>query len=213
MKNLTITFLLVSIVAMQAWTPSPSGEGRGEVALGLSIGDYAPDFKLKNVDGKMVALADYKEAKGFVMVFTCNHCPYAKLYEDRIIELDKTLKTKGYPVIAINPNDVSKYPDDSFDNMKKRAKEKGFTFPYLIDESQETARNYGAARTPHAFLLKHESAGKYKLMYAGAIDDDTEGVKEWREKYVELAIEAIEKGEPVNPTITKAVGCTIKWKS
>src|SRR4051812_48792394 len=98
---------------------------------GYSVGDYAKDFKLKNVDGKMVSLADYKDAKGFIVIFTCNHCPFAKAYEDRIIALDKKYAPKGYPVIAINPNDPSVAPDDSYDKMIERAKEKGFTFPYL----------------------------------------------------------------------------------
>jgi len=180
---------------------------------GYNVGDYAADFKLKNIDGKMVSLADYADAKGFIIVFTCNHCPYAKLYEDRLVALDKTAKKKGYPVIAINPNDAEKYPDDSFDNMKKRAKDKGFTFPYLHDETQEVAKAFGAARTPHVYLLKKEAEGKLKVAYIGAVDDDTENAKKDKVKYVENAIDALEKGEKPNPDFTKAVGCTIKWKS
>ena len=179
---------------------------------GFEVGDYATDFKLKNIDGKTVSLADYKDAKGFIVIFTCNHCPYAKLYEDRIIALDKKFKDNGYPVIAINPNDDKKYPDDSFENMKKRAKEKGFTFPYLVDETQEVAKAYGAARTPHVYLLQKEN-GKYKVAYIGAIDDDTEGSKEQKVTYLENAIEALEAGKSPDPSMTKAVGCTIKWKS
>lgn len=224
MKYLTSALLPPVIIALilmiygftnNALTSLFFSKGAGErlAVTGLSIGDYAPDFRLKNVDGKYVSLADYKDARGFIIVFTCNHCPYAKFYEQRIIELANNYKDKGWHLIAINPNDPKKVPEDSYDNMKKRAKEKNYTFPYLFDETQVTSRTYGALRTPHAFVLKKESAGKYKLMYAGAIDDDTEDVKEWKEKYVEMAIEAIEKGEPVNPTITKAIGCTIKWKS
>jgi len=205
----TVIIALIGILGF-GFSNHPSSPGAHP---GLSIGDYAPDFKLKNVDGKLVSLADYKDAKGFIIVFTCNHCPYAKLYENRIIELANNYKSKGWYLIAINPNDPVKEPDDSYANMKKRAREKGYTFPYLFDDTQEISRSYGALRTPHAFVLKKETEGKYKLMYAGAIDDDTENVKMLKEKYVELAIEAIEKGEPVNPAITKAIGCTIKWKS
>src|SRR3954462_14452704 len=105
-------------------------------ADGYKPGDKATDFKLKNTDGKMVSLADYKNAKGFIVVFTCNHCPYAKAYESRVLELDKKYASKGYPVIAINPNDPKVEEEDSFDNMAARAKQKHYTFPYLFDETQ-----------------------------------------------------------------------------
>jgi peroxiredoxin len=113
-------------------------------AEGYKVGDNASDFKLKNVDGKMVGLSDFPDAKGFVVIFSCNHCPFAKAYQDRIIEIDKTYKTKGYPVIAIIPNDPEIVPEDSFEAMVQRSKEKGFTFPYLIDEKQEIYKMYGA---------------------------------------------------------------------
>ena len=135
-----LTLLLVNIVFAQ----------------GYKIGDVAIDFKLKNVDGKIVSLADFKDTKGFIVVFTCNHCPYAIAYEDRIIHLDKMFKPKGYPVIAINPNDNDAYPEDSYENMIARAKEKGFTYPYLFDEGQKIYPQYGATRTPHIFILKKE---------------------------------------------------------
>src|SRR3990172_2045196 len=120
---------------------------------GLKVGDKAGDFKLKNVDGKLVSLADFKSAKGFVVVFTCNECPYAKAYQDRLISLDKEYKAKGFPVIAINPNDPSIEPADSYDAMVTRSKEKGYTFPYLYDEKNQVFRQYGATRTPHIFVL------------------------------------------------------------
>src|SRR5689334_10664874 len=114
---------------------------------GYNVGDKARDFKLKNVDGKMVSLADYKDTKGFIVTFTCNHCPFAKAYEDRIIALHNKYASKGYPVVAINPNDKDREPEDSFDNMVIRAKDKKYSFPYLYDESQEIAKAYGATRT------------------------------------------------------------------
>lgn len=202
MKILSSTLLLSAIIAFASF-----------ISPGYNVGDYATDFKLKNTDGKMVSLADYPDAKGFVVVFTCNHCPYAIKYEDRLVALDKTAKEKGYPVIAINPNDAKNYPDDSFDNMKKRSKDKKFTFPYLVDETQEVAQAFGAARTPHVFVLQKEADGKLKVAYIGAIDDDTENAKTDKVKYVENAIDALSKGEQPNPDFTKAVGCTIKWKS
>jgi len=178
---------------------------------GYKVGDKAADFKLVNVDDKMVSLADYKEAKGFIVVFTCNHCPFSKKYEDRIIALDKKNKGQGYPVVAINPNDASQHASDDFPGMKKRAKEKGFTFPYLHDESQAIAATYGARMTPHVFILKRE-AGADIVKYIGAIDDNSDDATAVKEKYVENAVDALIAGKPVTPESTKAIGCTIKWK-
>lgn len=178
----------------------------------VAVGDAAPDFKLKNIDGKTVSLSDFKDEKGIIVVFTCNHCPYAVQYEDRIIALDKTFKDKGFPLVAINPNDASKYPDDSYDGMIKRAAEKGFTFPYLHDDSQAIAKAYGATRTPHVFLLTKDKSGKFVVSYIGAIDNDTEDVNADKTKYVENAIAAIASGKKPDPASTKAIGCTIKWK-
>ncbi len=178
---------------------------------GYQVGDKAADFSLKNVDDKMVSLADYKEAKGFIVVFTCNHCPFSIKYEDRLIKLDKKYKNKGYPVIAINPNDPVSHPSDDFENMKIRAKEKKFTFPYLHDESQAIATAFGASRTPHVYILQKEG-GANVVKYIGAIDDNSGSEKEVKEKYVENAVEALIAGKPVTPDFTKAIGCTIKWK-
>ncbi|MBK9732932.1 MAG: thioredoxin family protein [Chitinophagaceae bacterium] len=179
---------------------------------GYKVGDTVKDFSLKNIDGKMVSLKDYNSAKGAIVIFTCNHCPYAKAYEQRVIALDKMYKSKGYPVIAINPNDVVAVPDDSFDNMVKNAKEKGYTFPYLLDETQQVARQFGAAKTPHVFVLNKTDKG-YDVAYIGAIDDNTEDAGAVQHKYVEDAVNALIAGKSVPVTTTKAVGCTIKWKS
>lgn len=178
---------------------------------GYKVGDTAADFKLKNVNNKEVSLADYKDAKGFIVVFTCNHCPFSVKYEDRIIALDKKYRTQGYPVIAINPNDATQYPDDNFDNMKKRAREKKFSFPYLQDESQSIAGTYGATRTPHVFVLKKEAKGNI-VKYIGAIDDNSDDAGAVKEKYVENAVDALLAGKEATPNFTKAIGCTIKWK-
>ncbi len=158
-------FLLVMMVVLTAITANAAG--------GYKPGDKARDFKLKNIDGKMVSLADYKSAKGFIVVFTCNHCPFAKAYEDRIVALNNKYAAKGYPVIAVNPNDPSREPEDSYENMIARAKEKGFSFPYLTDESQDIAKAYGATRTPHVYVLS-KTGNDLTVEYIGAIDDNTD---------------------------------------
>lgn len=178
---------------------------------GYKVGDRAADFKLMNVDDKMVSLADYPDAKGFIIVFTCNHCPFSVKYEDRINALDKKYKAKGYPVIAINPNDASQHASDDFASMKKRAKEKKFSFPYLHDETQAVATAFGASRTPHVYLLQKQAAGT-AVKYIGAIDDNSDSEKQVKEKYLENAVDALLADKPVSPDFTKAIGCTIKWK-
>lgn len=173
---------------------------------GLQVGDIAPNFKLKNVDESWVTLDDYPEAKGFIVAFTCNHCPFSVMYEDRIIALHQKYADQGYPVIAINPNDPEVQPDDSFENMQKRAKEKNFPFAYLIDEGQEVYPAYGAERTPHIFLLDSDR----KVQYIGAIDDNPRNPDAVENHYVENAIAAMESGKTPDPSFTKAIGCTIK---
>jgi peroxiredoxin len=179
-------------------------------AGGYEIGDKATDFRLMNIDGKMVSMSDFKDAKGIIVIFTCNHCPYSKLYEDRIIELDKKYKKKGFPVIAINPNDSIKQPADSYSKMIVRADEKGFTFPYLLDADQSIARTYGASRTPHVFILE-KAKSDFIVKYIGAIDDNSQSAKDVDETFASNAIDALLAGKSVDPTFTKAVGCTIKW--
>jgi len=176
---------------------------------GYKVGDTATDFKLKNVDNKMVSLSDYKNVKGFIVIFTCNHCPYAKAYENRIIGLNHKYAPKGYPVIAINPNDPKAEPQDSFEGMQQRAKEKGFTFPYLFDEGQKIYPQYGAKRTPHVFVLNKES-GKNVVRYIGAIDDNYSDPNDVSHKYVEDAVDALLSNKPIALTSTVAVGCSIK---
>lgn len=176
---------------------------------GYKIGDYATDFKLKNIDGKMVSLADFKDAKGFLVIFTCNSCPYAVAYEDRIIALDRKYAAKGVPVIAINPNNPKKQPKDSYEQMKVRAKEKGFTFPYLFDERQKIFPQYGATRTPHVYLLEKTNKGNV-VKYIGAIDDNYQNADAVETKYVEDAVEAMLKKESIKIKTTKAIGCSIK---
>jgi len=174
---------------------------------GYKIGDVATDFLLKGVDGKEHSLASINDAKGYVVIFTCNHCPYSVAYEDRIIALQNKYGPKGYPVVAINPNDADLYPSDGFDKMKERAKEKNFTFLYLHDEKQEVYPLYGASKTPHVFLLDNKRVVKY----IGAIDDSTDP-ESVEQMYLSNAIDALINGQEPSPNVTKAIGCSIKTK-
>lgn len=176
--------------------------------VGYGVGDTATDFNLKGVDGKSYSLSQYKKAKGFIIVFTCNHCPFAVKYEDRINDLAKKYKDKGYILLAINPNDPEVQPKDSYELMIERSKEKGFVFPYLFDEGQKVYPQYGATKTPHVFLLD----SKRVVKYIGAIDDNVDDANDVSEKYLENAIAALEKGEKPEPEVTKAIGCSIKVK-
>jgi len=186
---------LLCIVALGAATLNTNG---------YQVGDTAEDFSLMGVDDQMHSLADYEDAKGFVVIFTCNHCPYSVAYEDRIIALHAAYG-EDYPVIAINPNDPVSYPSDNFENMKVRAQEKGFTFDYLFDDGQQVFPKFGATKTPHVFLLDKE----LKVQYIGAIDNSTEesGVTK---TYLADAIESLQAGESPKVTSTKAIGCGIK---
>ena len=169
------------------------------------IGDKAPDWSgIIGVDGKEHKLADYKKVKAVVVVFTCNHCPVAVAYEDRLIALQKDYKKKGVQFVAINVNNI---PADRLEPMKVRAREKKFNFPYLYDSSQKSGKDYGAVKTPHVFLLDKDR----KLAYVGAIDDSmkTDKVKT---HYLRDALDAVLAGKPVEKPETNAVGCGIKYE-
>ncbi len=207
MKTLKILVGVAFVIAISAFAIDKVTVNKKDG--GYSIGDLATDFELKNINDGMVSLADYKEAKGFIVIFTCNHCPYSVAYEDRIIELDKKFKDKGYPVVAINPNNPKAYPTDSFDAMKVRAKEKGFTFPYLFDDGQHIYPQYGATKTPHVYVLEKTEKGNL-VRYIGAIDNNYKDATSANKKYVEDAVNALLKGEKVPLEVTKAIGCSIK---
>jgi peroxiredoxin len=179
---------------------------------GYEVGDTVADFKLKNTDGKMVALSDYKNAKGVIVIFDCNTCPYSKAYNKRIIALNEKYKSKGFPVVAIQPNDPTISKGDSFEEMVKLANEKNYKFPYLFDETQAVAKAFGATNTPHVFLLKKEG-NAFNVTYIGAIDDSAKDETAVSKKYVEDAIDALLGGKDVPAKKTKALGCTIKWKN
>ncbi len=195
--------ILTSVLALMAFML---------VNAGLKPGDNAVEFSLKNVDGTSVSLSDYADQKGVIVVFTCNPCPFSKAYEQRIITLHKSYADQGFPVVAINPNDVEISPDDTMDKMKARSEEQDYPFPYLKDESQEVYKAYGASKTPHIFLLQNKG-GKFKVAYIGAIDNNAMDAAEVTSKYVEKAIAALLSGSNPDPATTKAIGCQIKTKS
>lgn len=178
------------------------------------IGDPVADFTIKNtVTGKPVSLYSLPGAtKGAIVVFTCNHCPVAKKYEQRIIDLDKKYASKGFPVLAISSNDPGIAPEDAPNLLASRAKEKGYTFPYAFDGTQDVAKAFGATKTPHAFLVSKEG-GKWVLKYMGAVDDNTDEPQNVKTPYLANAVDAVLAGKSVAVTETKSIGCTIKWKN
>ena len=183
--------------------------GISKIILSYQIGDVAEDFKLKNVDGNMVSLADFDEAKGFIVIFTCNTCPVSVANDDRIIALHEKYVDLGYPLIAINPNNPETSEGDSFDLMKVRAKEKGFKFPYLFDDGQKVYPKYGASKTPHVYILNKEETGLV-VKYIGSIDDSARNAGAVKTRYAENAVDALIKGSPIDVASTKAIGCSIK---
>ena len=205
MKLIKTLSILAIVVVVSAFSVN------SKASTGYEVGDVATDFKLENIDGKKVSLADYTEAKGFIVIFTCNTCPYAVQYEDRIIALDKKYASKGYPVIAIQPNDPNVQPGDSMEAMKARAASKGFTFPYLMDEDQKIYPQYGANKTPHVYILEKTNKGNI-VKYIGAIDDNYKDASAVKIKYVENAVDALLVGEDVPETTTRAIGCSNKVK-
>lgn len=178
----------------------------------LAIGSVAPGFSLKNIDGTTVSLSDYANEKGVMVIFSCNPCPYAQAYEDRIIALHNEYASKGVPVVVINSNDPVQSTADSFEEMKKRAAEKNFPFPYLVDEGQKVYPAYGATRTPELFLLKNEGGGKFVVVYTGTVDDNYQDAAAVTVPYAANAISALLAGNTPDPATTVAIGCGIKAK-
>jgi peroxiredoxin len=174
----------------------------------LKPGDKAVPFELPGVDDRRHALGDYADKETVAVVFTCNHCPYARAWEDRLIDIQADYADRGVQLVAISANDAKKYPADSFPRMKERSEEKGFNFPYLYDESQEVARAYGAERTPEIFLF--DKGGT--LRYHGTVDDNYDDLAAVRNHYFRDALEAVLEGRHPLTAETVPVGCTIKWK-
>src|SRR5918997_88079 len=182
-------------------------KGAEEVAK-LKPGDEAIAFELPGVDDQHHALKDYADKEAVALNFTCNHCPYARAWEDRIVQTQADYAERGVQVIAISANDPEKYPADSFPRMKERAQEKGFNFPYLYDESQEVARAYGAERTPEVFLFGKDGT----LLYHGTVDDNYEDPGVVKNHYLRDALDKALVDEQPAVAETRPIGCTIKWR-
>ncbi len=182
-----------------------------QLGLALGIGDRAPaaDVKMKNVDGRELTIKEAAGAKGTLVIFSCNHCPWVKAWEQRLVELGNAYPAKGIGVIVVNPNDPAAYPGDSFEAMVERAKEKGYRFPYVMDATSGVGRAFGATRTPEAFLF--DAAGV--LVYHGAIDDNAEDAAKVTKRYLRDALDAVTAGSKPAVAETKALGCSIKFRS
>lgn len=210
--NTRIVLLATLVLASVSVTNTPAAPPAPQP---LAIGQPAPDFELPGVDGKTWRLADFQEAKVLVVVFTCNHCPTAQAYEDRLIQLHNNYKDRGVALVAISPNDPLAvrldelgYTDvsDSLEDMKIRAQSKNFPFPYLYDgDKQEVSAEYGVLATPHVFIFDKDR----KLRYVGRVDDSD--VREVTSHDAKNAIEALLAGKPVPVEKTRVFGCSTKW--
>jgi peroxiredoxin len=200
--KIVFRFLLVLAAAAVSCSAQAAKEDKS-----LALGAKAIDFSLPGVDGKTHSIETYKDKDVLVVIFTCNHCPVAKAYQDRIIAIQKDYGDKGVQVVGINPNSTKVAPSDSFEHMKTRAKEKGYNFPYLRDKSQEVAKAYGATCTPHVFVFDKERV----LRYRGRIDDNWRDPDKVEHKDLRNAIEALLAGKKVPKPDTLQFGCSIKW--
>ncbi|MDW7692856.1 thioredoxin family protein [Flammeovirgaceae bacterium SG7u.111] len=205
MKKLLNFIVLASMLLLMGSMIGPPA------VTNYEVGSHVKDFSLKNVSGKMISLSALKSSKGFIVVFLCNTCPIVKLNEHRLIELHYTYAPQGYPIIAINSNDGEKSSGDTFEKMQQHAEDMNFPFVYLHDADQAVAKQFGATRTPHVFLINKEE-GKMKVVYIGAIDDSPQNGSEATKSYVANAIDRLIVGKKVRKSTTKAVGCSIKWK-
>jgi peroxiredoxin len=180
-------------------------------AAALQLGATAPQntVKMRNIDGRELSIAEVAGSKGTLVIFTCNHCPWAKAWETRIAELGNTYRQRGIGVIAINANDPSTNAEDSFDKMVTRAKERDFQFPYVVDNGSKVARAFGAERTPEAYLFDANGV----LVYHGTIDDNADDANAVKAHYLRDALESVVNGQAVTVKETKALGCGIKYYS
>jgi peroxiredoxin len=176
--------------------------------MSLTIGQVAPDFALLDTEGRRWSVAQYDGAPATVVVFTCNHCPYALAWQDRIAQVANDYAARGVRVLAVNANDSDRYPRDSLDAMKDRVSREQWTIPYLHDATQQVAREYGAKVTPDVFVLDAEG----RLRYRGAPDADYDNPREQAE-WLREALDAVLDGSTLERSETKPVGCSIKWKS
>ncbi|WP_353721607.1 thioredoxin family protein [Dyadobacter sp. 676] len=208
--NLCVLMVLCLATALQ---PALAGGDSGDQTQpGYQVGDAVANFRLKSTDGNMVSLSDFGNSKGVIVIFTSNHCPFARAYEDRIIALNSKFAGQGFPVIAINPSDPGTHQDDNFEKLKERATAKHYGYPYLVDDAQQVARAFGASRMPQAFVLQ-KSGAQFTVRYVGLIDDNMQDAAAVTKLYVDEAVANLLGGKPVVTTITRPLGCAIKWKN
>ena len=201
-KTFAFFLLLISLYSF-------SGNNKAPVSL---IGNTVNDFSLRNINNKNVSLNNFKNANGFIIVFTCNHCPFAKLYSERYNALNSKYKSLGVPLLAINSTDSIVYEEETFAEMVKKVKEKEFNFPYLQDNTQAVAKNFGAEKTPHAFVIWKEN-NQWIIKYKGAIDDNGAEPKKVTHAYVEEAVDALLQSKTVAVAETRSIGCAIKFRN
>lgn len=175
----------------------------------LKIGSLAPDFNLPGIDENNYSLSYFNGKLGFIIIFSCNHCPYVRAYEQRIKKIQFDYQNKGVGLLCINSNDSDQYEDDSFENMKQRAADMAFNFPYLRDEDQNVAKAYGATHTPEIFLFDNQN----RLVFHGKIDNNWKDETKVKSTYLRDAIEELIQGKEISVPETFTIGCTIKWKA
>ena len=200
-KTVAFFLLLISLYSF-------SGNNKAPVSL---IGNTVNDFSLRNIDNKNISLNDFKNAKGFIIVFTCNHCPFAKLYSERFNALNSKYKSLGVPLLAINSMDTATYDDECFILMQQKASSAKFNFPYLHDALQTVGKSFSAEHTPHAFVIWKEK-NNWIIKYSGAIDDNGEH-PELATPYIANAVEELLQNKPVSKTETQSFGCKIFYRN
>ncbi len=200
---------LLVLAALAA--PPAHGQSAGAAApAALALGASLPlgEVAMKNVDGRELTLAKAAGRKGTLVLFICNHCPWVKMWQPRIAELGNAALKSGFGVVAVNGNDPADYPEDSFDEMVKRAKAVGYRFPYVVDATSDVARAFGATRTPEAFLFDADG----QLVYHGAIDDNARDPRAVKSRWLADALAAVAAGKPVPVAESKALGCSLKYR-
>ncbi|MES1209926.1 MAG: thioredoxin family protein [Pseudomonadota bacterium] len=211
MRFASVSFVTALAAAGSALVTIPVVAVAGETTgSALAIGAKLPALatKMKNVDGKLVSIADVGGKAGTLVVFTCNHCPFAKGWEERIVDLGNSYAKKGVGVILINANDPATHEEDGFAEMQTRAKSRGLQVPYVVDETSAVARAFGASVTPEAFLFDR----KGKLVYHGAVDDNHKEPDKVQKRYLKDALDAVVAGKPPATPETKGIGCGIKFR-
>ena len=210
-RHLLLLALLVAPLAAGALPAAAAEPASAPAPVALALGAALPmgDVKMMGVDGREITLAGAAGPKGTLVVFSCNHCPWAKAWEERLVAIGNTWPKQGVGVVVVNSNDPKAYPEDGLDGMKARAKQRKMAFPYVVDATSDVARAFGAAKTPEAFLFDKHG----KLVYHGAIDDNAKEPKQVKERYLQAALEALAGGRAIATPQTKALGCSIKYRT